>query len=100
MQVLYHLFMYVLATDPIKKERSVEIPLNGLNLPHFCACPKPGPRHHMSLKCEVIVRSVDIDRIVDHHCRNFLFIIVCSQNCNKRSPMGHRNSGLIRQVTS
>jgi hypothetical protein len=28
------------------------------------------------LRREVIVRSVDISRIVDHHCLNFLFIIV------------------------
>jgi len=27
------------------------------------------------LRCEVIVRFVDIDGIVDHHCFNFLFII-------------------------
>jgi hypothetical protein len=27
------------------------------------------------LMCEEIVRFVDIDEIVDHHCLNFLFVI-------------------------
>jgi hypothetical protein len=31
---------------------------------------------NMPLRREVIARSVDISRIVDHHCLNFLFIIV------------------------
>jgi hypothetical protein len=29
--------------DPIIKRRKVGIPLSILTLPHFCACPKPGP---------------------------------------------------------
>ena len=56
-------------------------------LPHFCACPKPGPGfqtfnvvvffsvHWVQLWWEVIVCFVDIGGSDDHHCLNFLFII-------------------------
>jgi hypothetical protein len=34
--------------DSIIKRRRVDIPLNGLILPFFCACPKPVPGFPMS----------------------------------------------------
>ena len=66
------------------QEGRIGIPLTGLTLSHFCSCPKPGPGFPMSyvvLFCvqwvqlwwEVIVRFVDIGRIVAQHCLNFLF---------------------------
>jgi hypothetical protein len=54
----------------------VEIPLTDLTLPHFCACPNPGPGFQTPyvvvffifnfLRCEVVVRFDDICEIVDH----------------------------------
>ena len=61
----------------------VGITLTSLTPPYFCASIKPGPGYPMSvswsfmfndLRREVIARLVDIDRIVDHHCLNFVFI--------------------------
>jgi hypothetical protein len=59
------------------QEERVGISLTGLTLPHFCACPKPGPGFPTSyvvvffvfskLRCPVIVRFVDIRGIVDHN---------------------------------
>ena len=56
-----------------------------LTLPQFCACLKPEPRNPLSyvfvffvfntLRWEIVVCFVDIGKIVDHHCLNFLFII-------------------------
>jgi len=61
------------------------MPLTGLILLHFCACPKPGSGFLMSyaivffvyndLRLELIVCFVDICGIVNDHCLNFLFII-------------------------
>ena len=49
----------------------------------YNACPKPGTGHGIPTSfimvfffCSVIVRFVDISRIHDHHCLNFLFISV------------------------
>jgi hypothetical protein len=60
------------------KRGGVGIPLTGLPLPHFCACPKPGPGFpmlyvmlflcSMILRGEVTVCFVDIGDIVDHCC--------------------------------
>ena len=36
-------YICVAVGDPIMKRGRVGIPLTGLPLPHFCACPKPGP---------------------------------------------------------
>jgi hypothetical protein len=36
------LFYLLFIGDPIQEEK-VRIPLIGFTLPHFCACPKPGP---------------------------------------------------------
>ena len=66
------------------QEERVGIPLTGLTPPHFYACPKPGPEFPTSyvvvflcsVSSEVILRFVDIGEIDDHHCLNFLFIIV------------------------
>ena len=55
----------------------------------FCACPKPGSGFSMSyvvvfflvfseLRWEMVVRFVDIGRIVDHSCLNILFIHFCT----------------------
>ena len=68
--------------------RGGAIPLTGLTPPHFCGCPKPESGFLTSdvvafFVCVcvcvqwfevmgVVVRFVDIDRIVDHH---LLFII-------------------------
>ena len=67
-------------------EGGVEIPVSSLTLPHFCTCPQQGPWFPMScvmvlfvfseLRWEVIVHFVDIDGIIDHHCLNFLFIMI------------------------
>ena len=57
-----------------------EIQLNGLTLPHFSACSKPGPGFPMKYVIvpfsgyEVVVYFADIGGIVDHHCSNFPFI--------------------------
>ena len=61
------------------------IPLIGLTMIHFCACPKPEPGFPTSYfmvffvfnewRWKGIVRFVDIGRIVDHHCLNFLFMV-------------------------
>ena len=61
------------------------IPLIGLTLTHFCACPKPEPAFPTSYfmvffvfnewRWKGIVRFVDIGRIVDHHCLNFLCMV-------------------------
>ena len=61
----------------------VGIPLTGLTLPHFCACPKTASdKMSQSFLCSMScgerwfnVRFVHIGRIVDHHCLNFLLII-------------------------
>ena len=59
---------------------------SGLTPPYCCACPKTGHGFQMSymymyvvvifvfseLRCEVIVRFVNIGGIVDHYCLNFL----------------------------
>ena len=60
------------------------IPLTCLTLPHFCACPKPGPGFPTSyvmvffvlseLRWEAIVCVVDIGGIGDHRCFYFLLI--------------------------
>jgi len=60
------------------------IALKGLIPPHFCARLKPGHRFLMpyghglfmlnSLRREIVNHFVDIGRIVEHHCLNFLFI--------------------------
>ena len=57
-----------------------------LTPPHFCSCPKAGPGFQMSyvvvffmfndLRWEVFVCFVNIGGIVDHHCSNFLIIII------------------------
>jgi hypothetical protein len=59
-----------------------------LTMPHFCACPKPRTLISNAICCglfflrfrdlrrEVTVCFVDIGRIVDHHCLNFLFQII------------------------
>jgi hypothetical protein len=56
-------------------------PLTSLTLPHFCACPKPGPGDPIpyagvffmftDLRWKVVVCFVDIGGIVDHHCLSF-----------------------------
>ena len=63
------------------QEGRVGIPLTGIILPHFCACPKPGPGFPtlyvvqlVQLRWEMIVRFVDIGGIDYHHCLKFLFI--------------------------
>jgi hypothetical protein len=63
----------------------VRIPLTCSILPQFVPVPSQGLdfQHHMSqiflmfndLRREVIIHSVDIDGIGDHHGLNFLFII-------------------------
>ena len=60
----------------------VGTPLIDLTPPHCCACPKPGHGFltpyvvvfliFNALRAEVVVRFVDIGRIVDHHFLNFL----------------------------
>ena len=80
------LFIVYIVLYCVIYEGRVGIPLTGLPMPHFCACPEHGPRfatsysrglffyvHH--LRWEVIVHFVDIGQIVDHHCLNFLFMI-------------------------
>jgi hypothetical protein len=63
------------------QQKRVGIPLTNLTLPHFCACPKPGPgfpTSHHGLLSSVRIRGdcfVDIGGIDDHHCLNFFFII-------------------------
>ena len=60
------------------------IPLTGLILPLFPACPKPGPGFPTSYVVffmfnelrEVIVRFVNNGEIVDHHSLNFLSVMV------------------------
>jgi hypothetical protein len=39
------LFVYICIAvgDPVIKRAGLEFPLTDLNLPQFCACPKPGP---------------------------------------------------------
>ena len=61
----------------------VGISLPGLTLPHICAYPKPGPGCPMSQSFFFCSASegdmfcfVSIGEIVDHHCLNFLFIIM------------------------
>ena len=76
---------------PSYSEWVVGIPLTGLTLPHLCACPKTQAKDHdfqrhmswsflcvqrVELRWEVIVHFVDIDKIDDHHCLSFLFIII------------------------
>jgi hypothetical protein len=46
-QVFYH-YICIAIRDSIIKRRRVDIPLNSLILPHFCACPKPVPGFPMS----------------------------------------------------
>ena len=68
----------------------IGIPLTILTLPHFCAYPKPLPEFSKpylvicfvftSLKWEVVVCFVDFGGIVDHHCVNFLFILLTTQS--------------------
>ena len=65
--------------------RGLGITLNCLILPHFCACPKPGPGFPMSyVKVFFLVQGVkmrsdwsliDNGGIVNHQCLIFLFII-------------------------
>ena len=60
----------------------VGTPLIDLTPPHCCACPKPGHGFltpyvvvflvFNDLRSEVVVRFVDIGRIVDRHFLNFL----------------------------
>jgi hypothetical protein len=60
------------------------IPLTGLTLPLFPACPKPGPGFPTSYVVffmfnelrEVIVLFFNNGEIVDHHCLNFLSVMV------------------------
>ena len=68
--------------------------LTDLTQPHFCVCSKPGPGFPMAyiwhglffvlfseIRWEVIVRFVDIGRIVSHHCLSFLYFCWYWQNC-------------------
>jgi hypothetical protein len=58
--------------------------ITGLTPTHFCECLKQGPRFPTfviffmfnEMKWEVVGRFVDIGRIVDHHCLNFLYNII------------------------
>jgi hypothetical protein len=63
--------------------RGIRVPLNGLSLPHVCGSLRPGgplcPSVYVMvvfvLSCvswEVVVRFIDICRIVDNHCLKFL----------------------------
>ena len=72
---------------PYYQEGRVGIPYTSLTLPHFCACPKPGPGfpksydvgffsvQWISLRWEGIVSFIDIGGIDGHHCLHILFII-------------------------
>jgi hypothetical protein len=82
---IYRLFIHVSVLPfGIQLLRGVEIRLDGSTLPHFCACPKPGPGLPTSyvvvfvvlndLRWEVIIHFVDIGGIADHHCLNFHFM--------------------------
>jgi hypothetical protein len=59
----------------------IGIQLIGLTSPHCCACPKPNSGFleffcvFNGLKRGDVVRFVDIDEIVDHHCLNIFPII-------------------------
>ena len=63
------------------QEGRVGIPLADLTLPHLWVCTKPGAgisnfiyRSIFEFRWEVIIHSIDIGGIDDHHCLNFLFI--------------------------
>lgn len=76
------LYLYCLLRSNYKEDRAC-ISLTSLIPPHICVCPKPGIYfwHHIpfffmlnDLRLAAIVRFVDIDRIIDHHCSNYLSI--------------------------
>ena len=84
----------------MKNKGMVGIALNGLTLPHFCACPKPGPWFPTSYvvffvfsewRWEVNVCFLDIGWIVDHHCLYFLFITKEDQNLGDTLYLGNQN---------
>ena len=70
--------------DPIIKRGWVGISITGLTLPHFCACPMPGPRIPTSYVVVFFIFNwfkvgndccfVDIGGFVAYHCLNFHFI--------------------------
>jgi hypothetical protein len=69
----------------------LNVPITGLTLPQFCVCPKPGfltSYNKLStfimfngLRREVVFCFVDIGGIVDHHCLNFLFMMMNENIC-------------------
>jgi hypothetical protein len=73
-------FIYVAVRDPIIASERVDIAVTGLTPPHLYARPKSGLRIPMpyvvvvfvfiDLRSEVVVRFVDICKIVDHHHLN------------------------------
>jgi len=73
-------FIYVTVRDPIIASERVDIAVTGLTPPHLYACPKSELRIPMpyvvvffvfiDLRSEVVVRFVDICKIVDHHHLN------------------------------
>ena len=73
-------FIYVAVRGPIIASKRVDIAVTGLTPPHLYARPKSGLRIPMpyvvvvfvfiDLRSEVVVRFVDICKIVDHHHLN------------------------------
>ena len=82
LKIQFYLYMYCRWRSSFQ-EQQVGILLTCLTPPHLCACPKPGPGFPTSyvmvffvfrVNESLIVRFVDIGRIVDHHGLNFLLI--------------------------
>jgi hypothetical protein len=46
-------------------------------------------RYHQYLRGEVVVRFVDIDGIVYHHCSNFLFLNITTETYMKYNNTGY-----------